>query len=462
MSEVGEILPNLQISYLGGVAFCGAIGVLIIFISILFINNRERLYFYYLLFLIFNFLMALLTLDRFDKASSFLNINQTFNYRAMEAVTLLALTAYCEFTLRLLDIPKQNEKLARWIQCLAGVTALYGVLYFILYPWIGEHRLRLFIVSRAVIMPMCFIAIIWVSYSTKSIFKGYFIIGSVFYFVGAFLAIIRDLSAEVPIQSFYAISSNFYFELGIFLEIILFSVALSHRISLGYRTREMEQKAIREKAVYEKNLAQAEMLASRLQINPHFIFNSLNAIKYLMQIEENAKAIKYLNIFSKFVRKVLEEGTQPLVPLEEEVELVRNYLLLEANRFDNDFKSKVMVDSRLNLQKYQVPPMLVLPYIDDAIWSRLLPYEGEQILEVSFKQEEDELHISIKDNGIVETSKSLRQRMSFHKNNGLLINKKRITLYNSNYKGELSVKQCGVFNENNNRVGTEVILILKD
>lgn len=140
---------------------------------------------------------------------------------------------------------------------------------------------------------------------------------------------------------------------------ILVILFLQHRNNLTKKkTALIIQKEEKEKlkAIYERNLARAEILVTRLKINPHFLFNSLNAITYLIQTEQNSKAVKYLVVFSRYTRMVLETSQKHVVPLTEELKLTQYYLTLEENRFDKDFSFQISGSEAPEIKEANIPP----------------------------------------------------------------------------------------------------------
>src|SRR5699024_4913856 len=127
------------------------------------------------------------------------------------------------------------------------------------------------------------------------------------------------------------------------------------------------------KVVYQRDLARAEILVTRLQINPHFLFNILNAITYLIQSRQNEKAKKYIVVFSRYTRMVLETSRNQTISLEEELKLTRYYLILEENRFEKGFVFTIEGEESSRIQDVQIPPMLLQPFVENAIWHGLLP-----------------------------------------------------------------------------------------
>lgn len=138
----------------------------------------------------------------------------------------------------------------------------------------------------------------------------------------------------------------------------------------------------------------------RAQMNPHFIFNSLNSVNnYIAKSNERA-ANKYLSKFSKLMRQVLEYSQVEFISLTREIEVLQLYVELEHERFKDKFDFDFVVDDSINTDTYTIPPMLVQPFIENAVWHGLRYKESKGMLEVRFKDMDDYVEISVKDNGI--------------------------------------------------------------
>lgn len=453
----------LNTSVIVGLLFCGALGLLTFFILLLYIRNRESIYLYYFLFLIFSLIGGIINLQDSTWLSSFFEYGEGVAHQSLEAATLLALFAYCAFTNQLLEIKQQNRKLAQWIVYLAGITAIYGVIYWLIYPIIKEQALLYFIISRSIILPMSLIAIIWVVCKIHSPVKGYFIFGSAFYFTGALFAVLRETVSTIPLRSFYVYDPGVYFQSGILLETICFALALSHRFYLLYQAKQQEQENIRVRAVYERDLAQAQMLASRMQINPHFIFNCLNAIKYFIQSNQNKSAIKYLAVFSRFIRTLLDSGRLTVVSLSEEIKIIEDYLILEAIRFDENFTHQIKINENVDVQHVLIPPLLLQPFIENAIWNSLLPSEElPRKLTIDIRKTDSSVIIFIADNGIGGTNNQMNSTTKFHKTTSDQVTEERIKLYNKNYKGIISYTTKNKNEDRGGNRGTLVTLTIEE
>lgn len=138
----------------------------------------------------------------------------------------------------------------------------------------------------------------------------------------------------------------------------------------------------------------------RAQMNPHFIFNSLNSVNNYISKSNERAANKYLAKFSKLMRQVLEYSQVEFISLAKEIEILQLYVELEHERFKDKFDFTFLVDDSINTDSYTIPPMLVQPFIENAIWHGLRYKEDTGLLEVLFKDRNDYVEITVRDNGI--------------------------------------------------------------
>lgn len=223
------------------------------------------------------------------------------------------------------------------------------------------------------------------------------------------------------------------------------------------------RKEERLKTEFERKLADVELSALRAQMNPHFIFNSLNSIEYYILNNEPEKASDYLNRFSRLIRLILQNSKSTVVPLKDDLEALRLYLEMESMRFDNLFEYEVKVEKDLDLERNQVPPMLLQPYVENAIWHGLMQKEGEKgRLNLLLRRENGQLLCIIEDNGIGREaaqrlrSKSGAERKSF----GMKITGDRLALLNKISKANASVKVFDMKDSSGVPSGTRVELLI--
>ena len=199
----------------------------------------------------------------------------------------------------------------------------------------------------------------------------------------------------------------------------------------------------------------------RTQMNPHFIFNALNSVNNYIAINDERNANRYLSEFSTLMRSVLENSDEDFIPLSKELELLELYVRLEHMRFQDKFDYEINVDEKLNVSDFQIPPMLLQPYIENAIWHGLRYKDTKGKLSITISAKTDEmLEIKIEDDGIgrkrsveLKTKNQLRQ-----KSKGMGNIKKRIAILNDMYKDKVDVSITDVSEDGH---GTKVILTLK-
>ena len=210
------------------------------------------------------------------------------------------------------------------------------------------------------------------------------------------------------------------------------------------------------KKVQVKN-KKIELQSLRREMNPHFIFNSLNSVNQFIATNNELEANQYLTKFSKLMRGVMENSTEDFIPFQQELDLLQNYLSLEKTRFTDKFNFDISVDENLNQQNLLIPGMLIQPFLENAI-SHGLRYRTEKgFLKLHFEKENQYLKIAIKDNGIgIEESK--KQKTIHQKNRegrGMKNTLERIRLLNDLYKKEI---RCSI-KDSDNGVLVEIVML---
>ncbi|WP_170864574.1 tetratricopeptide repeat-containing sensor histidine kinase [Aquimarina spongiae] len=210
---------------------------------------------------------------------------------------------------------------------------------------------------------------------------------------------------------------------------------------------------------YANNLLALKSLRS--QMNPHFIFNALNSVNTFIATSDERTANRYLTDFSLLMRAVLENSEEDFIPLEKEIELLRLYVQLEHFRFQDKFEYQVEVDPAIDVAEYMIPPMLLQPYVENAVWHGLRYKSEKGTLSIRFdKIDEGSIKIVIEDDGIGrKQSKALKtNNQKLQKSRGMGNIKKRIEILNEMYKDKVDVF---ISDLNGNEEGTRVQLILK-
>jgi len=210
---------------------------------------------------------------------------------------------------------------------------------------------------------------------------------------------------------------------------------------------------------YANNLLALKSLRS--QMNPHFIFNALNSVNTFIATSDERAANKYLTDFSLLMRAVLENSEEDFIPLEKEIELLSLYVQLEHFRFQDKFEYSIEVAPEIDIKQYMIPPMLLQPYVENAVWHGLRYKSEKGLLSINFEKiADDTIEIVISDNGIGrEKSKSLKTlNQKKQKSQGMSNIKKRINILNTMYKDKVDVF---VSDLTDTEEGTKVKLVLK-
>lgn len=214
---------------------------------------------------------------------------------------------------------------------------------------------------------------------------------------------------------------------------------------------------------FERQIAEIEMTALRAQMNPHFIFNALNSIKLYVVSNEPKTAALYLTKFSKLIRSILNNSKSKLVSIEDELTALELYIQMEQFRFNFKFDYEINVDEDVDQEFTEIPPMLLQPYVENAIWHGLMhKHDGKGELCIHIKVKEGNLEFIIEDNGIGrKKSMTLKSKTKTkHQSIGMQITADRLEMANRLYgtAGKLSV--IDKEDEKGKSLGTKVVFFL--
>ncbi len=228
------------------------------------------------------------------------------------------------------------------------------------------------------------------------------------------------------------------------------------------KAHELEEQRISQlQSDFVRQIAEAEMAGLRSQMNPHFIFNCLNSIKLYATENDSEKASDYLTKFARLIRMVLENSRSERVTLQNELAMLRLYADLEIMRFKQKLSFVVEVEAGIDASFLEIPPLLLQPYVENAIWHGLMhKTEGGTVRIRASQPQESLLQLTITDDGVGRTraaelkSKSASHRKSF----GLKMTSERIALVNQLYQTQTQVLIQDLVDAEGQPAGTEVIL----
>jgi tetratricopeptide (TPR) repeat protein len=211
----------------------------------------------------------------------------------------------------------------------------------------------------------------------------------------------------------------------------------------------------------EKKYVKLEQTALRSQMNPHFIFNSLNSIKLYIIDNEKENAVYYLNKFSKLIRKILAATKEKETTLADEIETMKLYMNIENIRFSNAIKSSFNIDKNLNVNTIKVPSLILQPFIENAIWHGLSSKKGDKKINLTFEENNNKfLIITIEDNGVGRKRSSEIKEKKIHKRDsiGIKLTEDRLENFAQSYKNDFSITFIDLYDSENEPRGTKVIL----
>jgi tetratricopeptide (TPR) repeat protein len=217
---------------------------------------------------------------------------------------------------------------------------------------------------------------------------------------------------------------------------------------------------IKRRLTLQKEVAEYEQKALHLQMNPHFVFNCLGSISSFIVQNGTDSAIKYLSKFSKLMRLTLEYSKGQLIPIDKEIESLQNYLELEQLRFNKKFEFSIHTSEAIE-DDMALPPLLIQPFVENAILHGVVPKEGDGTIDIRFDVVGNQLSCTIQDDGIGFTrSKALKEKsVTAHQSMALEITRKRLEIIEATTAGKANVTIREIF-ENNAVTGTKVTLLL--
>jgi ligand-binding sensor domain-containing protein len=228
--------------------------------------------------------------------------------------------------------------------------------------------------------------------------------------------------------------------------------------------RSISRRKERNRMKHIQQLQQLELKALRSQMNPHFIFNTLNAVqKYILENDKEA-SYRYLTRFSKLIRGFLENSRQTTVSLQHELDLLRSYMEMETLRFRNKFSYEIEIDPTLDTASVYIPSMLIQPYVENAIWHGIQHKKANGFVKLSVQDlGGNVLKCRILDNGIGRKKAGEIESAtgSQHQPVGMTITQQRLELINQRLKQAVSVNYIDIAEESNGAgTGTIVELIV--
>lgn len=484
------------------IAFLGA--SLVLMLSNLFLyyqNPKDRLYLYYsgyLFFSVWYFVQKIATRGPFY----FLYADfPLLGFILNEPLQFGIYISYNAFVISILQLDKHTPKLAVLIRRLNLIYLVYA-LFDTVYVSItldGAFRESTYIITRVFVIVVSIYFLIQILRKCKSPLVPYIIGGTVFFMFFSVLAMLFSIQREwMAALNMYPIN---FMHIGVFLEALFFSLAIGYRIRLSAvekqryfeaytgqlkenqalieqtnrelnekveeRTREIiaQTKALevaRESQLrteYERKVLESDLNTLRLQMNPHFIFNSLNSIRYYILKQDTPKAAEFIADFARLLRMVLHHSKQKHICLKDELAALDLYLGFEKERLSNQFTFAIHVDPALATGELAIQPLLIQPFAENAIWHGLSPLKDRAgKLTIDIKDSDDGLlQIAVVDNGVGRKSAEALSKQE-RKSYGLSITRERMEAINKIEGTNQSFDIIDLYDEAGQPAGTKVII----
>ena len=420
----------------------GGLFVLFVYHLLIFFQNRSKLYLYYSLYLL-ALTIYLLSHIATGKVSEFYNY---INF----SIQFLAYAAYVLFARELLDT---RSHLIKWDRYFVIETKVLLILFptFILIQFLlgYEFQIKAFTLVAPLLTIFTLISYYVVYTRIKDNFSSYFVAGSLIYLL---LANISFLEIFIGTEFFtdLGVQPMFFVYLGAMLQCIIFSIII------GFTIKRIEQKSKNAEvrlAIKLKEMEELKMTALQSQMNPHFLFNSLNSINNFVLKSEVEKASDFITKFSKLIRVILNSSSSPTSSLTDELSILALYVKLEQMRVTGGFKYIVNVEKNLNLDKIKVPPMFLQPFIENAIWHGIMKKEGEKTINLTIKEDKGNVLCTVLDNGIgINKAKELSHMSQKRKFFGAEATENRIRMLYQNKDVHIVTKDIS----SNTTTGTQV------
>ena len=235
---------------------------------------------------------------------------------------------------------------------------------------------------------------------------------------------------------------------------MIFVVVVARRQGISQQLKE---------ATYKNRLNEVMLASLRAQMNPHFIFNCLNSIKLYTEQDNSAAASEYLSKFSRLIRNMLDNARVESTTLAAEVQTLELYLDMEGMRFKDKMTYEIIMNNELDTEFIEIPPLLIQPYVENAIWHGIMHKDGPGKVTITIVQDDDtELIITVTDDGIGrDKARKLKSgRDMNHRSYGTQITGERIDLLNESNRALASVSITDLYTPAYEPAGTKVTIIL--
>lgn len=402
-------------------AVLGGLLMLSTYHMVLFFQNRDKSYLLYSFYTFFSFLAYISVAESgfLHDLSNYLG----FDFRSKQLFTIVFNSLYFLFFAQFLKVKKKNKTWHKIIIYPPFILIIIATVTFIILKiGITDFYFETFKKTFPYLITAHTIVSFYILTKIKNKLKYYIIFGGIMLFICSILG--EHSIRQLPFLNLTKKMGDFIYYLGLLVENIAFSFALGRRQRNNYREKvaynrnliaemqknvelkdkinienqrrlEVENRQIK----YLQEISDLKLSILQTQMNPHFIFNALNSIKYYILEHDTENAVNYLTKFSKIIRTILVSSTVKDFTLEQELQTIKVYVDIENLRFNKKIDFNIIIDEHLNPEDIKLPPMVLQPFIENAILHGVALLETKKI-DVHVLSKNEHIEIRIIDNGI--------------------------------------------------------------
>jgi len=321
-----------------------------------------------------------------------------------------------DFTIKCL---KYAVCIALFIHCLLAISYDYNTVYII-----GQEARKILFFFT--------LPILYFLFKDGTKLSYIFLTGTFFLLLGVLVTFWSFISFSIQAKLGLAKNSTSIVQVAMLFEFLCFSTAL------GYKTKLTQD----EKNRIERELSVTELKALKAQLNPHFIFNCLTSIKYLVIKKDTEAADKYLQYFAKLIRNILNFSEKQSITLKEELDVSDLYLKMESLRFNHSFEYKIDIEDGIDTENIRVPALIFQPYLENAIHHGLRQQKGKKCLKIEIYKQKEKIICAIDDNGVGREATARTRTPNAHDTPsfGMRLTQERIDKYSAFIGDDISVK----------------------
>lgn len=418
--------------------------VLSVVYFLVFSQSRKKEFLFYSLYLFVLFIFFF----KNSLPQDFLILKNYVNF----ILLFIAFIFYISFVRNILNtrlyIPNWDKILVLVIQLFIFFIPVFVVIQYFL----GYHfQRKIFLIIAPVFTVFSFL-----SYIEFAKIKGghviFFMIGSFSFVILANISLFSDFVLNSYLES-KGIKPIYFAYLGIAIEAVTVTLILGVQLKYYELKRKEAELLLEEKAKEKINL---KMIALQSQMDPHFLYNSLNSINNFVLKNDAEKASDYITKFSRLIREILNNSSNMTISLAKELGILNLYIKLEQMRISDGFDYTLVVDNSLDIEKIKVPPLFLQPFVENAIWHGLVNSKEKKIINLHIYDEGENIRCELIDNGvgINKTMGNSGYQSKRRKSFGVQATEDRIKLLHKNSKVYLIIQDIS----NDKTSGTKVSL----